>query len=225
MSRMQHPFSCIPATYGAIEATLSPARLGRYLTAADGDKQLALRLYVWNARLCEAIYLPLQFAEVASRNAISIPVQKRFGPAWYDNEKFINLLPDRHRQSLSSTVAKETKRRRGRLNQDHIVAGLPFGFWVSLMTKSYDKQLWANGVVQSFPNVEGGQNRQSIYDKLDQMRHFRNNVAHHYAIFDRGVQVELRNAMEITRLICSETHWFANEVSNVSRTINQRPRS
>lgn len=222
---MQHPFSCIPATYGAIETALSPARLGRYMTAAKGNKQLALRLYVWNARLCEAIYLPLQFAEVAARNAISIPVEKRFGATWYCNDKFINLLPARHKQSLSSTYAKEKKRRSGSLNKDHIVAGLPFGFWVSLMTKSYGNHLWANGVVQSFPNIKNKQDRQYIYDKLDQMRHFRNNVAHHYAIFDRGVQVELRNAMEITGLICSETQWFANEVSNVNRTINQRPKT
>jgi hypothetical protein len=42
--------SLTPATLRAVEATLSPARLSRYLAAADGNLELALRLYIWNAR-------------------------------------------------------------------------------------------------------------------------------------------------------------------------------
>lgn len=216
---MQQPFSCLPATFDAIEATLSPARLARYSPAAKGDKQLALRLYVWNARICEALYLPLQFAEVAARNAISAPVRKRFGDEWFHNPKFSNLLPNRQKQSLTATISKEEVRRKSILNQDHVVAGLPFGFWVSLMTRSYDKQLWINGVKQSFPNAEKIEDRESIYKKLDQMRHFRNSVAHHYAIFDRGTQREAQNAMVIIGMICGETHWLSKEISNLNRVL------
>jgi hypothetical protein len=59
---MQYLFSCLPNTYDGIEETLSHARLARYLPAAraaNGDHHLALRLYIWNSRLCEAMYLPL----------------------------------------------------------------------------------------------------------------------------------------------------------------------
>jgi hypothetical protein len=220
---MQYPFSCIPATYDAIETTLSPARLGRYLPAAKGDKQLALRLYVWNARICEALYLPLQVAEVSARNAIALPVQKRFGITWYKSNKFKNLLPSRHKEALDATISKENNRRGTALNQDHIVAGLPFGFWVSLMTRAYDKHLWAVGISRSFPNAEKIETRESIYQSLDQMRHFRNSVAHHFAIFDCGPQKELKNALRITRLVCHETHWFTNETGRLNRVINKRP--
>ena len=194
---MQHPFSCISATYDAIETTLSTARLARYLPAAKGDKHLALRLYVWNARICEALYLPLQFAEVSARNAISLPVRKRFGDGWFNNQKFSNLLPERHKANLSATITKEGKRRSLKLNQDHIIAGLPFGFWVSLMTKSYQNHLWINGIKSSFPGASKSVKREEIYEKLDQMRHFRNAVAHQYAIFDRGPQKEVQNALQI----------------------------
>lgn len=222
---MQHPFSCIPKTYGAIETTLAPARLARYLPASDNDKHLALRLYVWNARICEALYLPLQFAEVASRNTISLPVRKRFGEGWFNNSKFTNLLPNRQRDTLKSTIAKEGKRRGIRLNQDHIVANLPFGFWVSLMTKSYQNQLWLNGLKGSFPNATRTDTRETIYTQLDQMRHFRNSVAHQYAIFDKSPQKEIQNALDLVGLICSETSWLAGKTSNLSRVINQRPRN
>lgn len=73
---MQEPFSCIADTLDAIEATISPARLKRYIPTAKGDRQLALRLYLWNVRICEAFYFPLQTAEIAARNAIKKPVEK-----------------------------------------------------------------------------------------------------------------------------------------------------
>ncbi len=221
---MQYPFSCIPTTYDAIEATLSAARLGRYRNAANNDKHLALRLYVWNARLCEALYLPLQTAEVAARNAIAKPVQKRFGDEWFQNPKFINLLPKRHKETLKNTEKKETKKCRYSPNQNDIIAGLPFGFWVSLMTRSYDKHLWVNGITQSFPNAPTTETRETIYKRLDQMRHFRNSVAHHFAIFDRGTQNEMKNALTITKYICLDTHWLLTQTTRLSQTINLRPR-
>ena len=49
---------------------MSPARLDRFVPAARGDRNHALRLYIWNARLCEKFYLPIQLAEVTMRNAI-----------------------------------------------------------------------------------------------------------------------------------------------------------
>lgn len=222
---MQYPFSCMPATYDAIETTLAPARLARYLHASSNNKHLALRLYVWNARICEALYLPLQFAEVSSRNTISLPVRKRFGEDWFNNSKFHNILPARQKETLKTTVSKESKRREGRLNQDHVIAALPFGFWVSLMTKSYQNHLWINGLNASFPNAEQTDTWETIYCKLDQMRHFRNAVAHQYAIFDKTPQKEMQNALGLISLICGETSWLASKTSNLSRVINERPKS
>ena len=215
----------MPATYGAIETTLSPARLKRYLPAADFDKHLALRLYVWNARICEALYLPLQLAEVAVRNAISMPVRKRFGDQWFINPRFCNLLPARHKNNLNSTVLKEATLLRPNPHQDNVVAGLEFGFWVSLMTSRFQNHIWINGIGQSFPGAQNSETRTTIHQKLDKMRRFRNLVAHHHAIFDRAPQPEIQNALHITKLVCADTHWLANETSRLSTVINQRPRN
>lgn len=220
---MQYPFSCLPDRYAAIEWTLSSPRLSRYLPAANGDKHLALRLYIWNARLCESLYLPLQFAEVAARNAIHIPVGKRFGDRWYENPKFINLLPDRMKGELSETVRKQRKRRGNLLDGNHVIAGLSFGFWASLMTSAFDKQLWMHGVAASFPGATADEGREAIYKRLDRMRIFRNDVAHHVAIFDRKPQMHFQNALHITNWVCSDTHWLSAEVARVSRVINERP--
>lgn len=220
---MQYPFSCLPGTYAAIERTFAPPRLARYLPAAGGDRNLALRLYVWNARICEAVYLPIQSAEVASRNAIHMPVERRFSATWYINPKFINILPDQLKAELSETVRKETKKRGAFLNKDHVIASLSFGFWCRLMTRAYDKHLWANGIRQSFPGAGQADGRESIYQALEAMRKFRNDVMHHVAIFDRGPQNEFQNVLHIIRLVCPETCWLVTHLSRVSQVINDRP--
>lgn len=220
---MQYHFSLLPGPLAAVQNTLSPARLGRYMPAAKGDPNLALRLYIWNIRLCEALYLPLQFAEVAARNAIQVPIGKRFGPSWYINQKFINLLPERMKFELSETLRVEIAKRGAiALKQDHIIAGLSFGFWVSLMTSAYDKQLWMRGVTSSFPGAAPTDDRQAIHARLDDMRKFRNDVAHHVAIFDRSPQREFQNALRLTEMVCSETHWLSAETARVSAIINER---
>lgn len=220
---MQYPFSFTPIAFSCIEKNLSSARLARYLPASKGDRNLAFRLYIWNARLCEAAYLPLQTAEVAARNAISIPIEKRFGDNWYLESKFINLLPVRMKQELDDRVRRETKKRGKIIDKNHVIANLSFGFWVNLMTKSYENQLWINGVQQSFPNANTG-DREKIYLLLDNMRAFRNDIMHHYAIFDRSPQKRYQNVLSLTKLICAETHWMVTHLSRFGRVLNDRPK-
>lgn len=222
---MQDHFSCLPRVANAINATLSPARIGRYMPAAGGCQHLALRLYVWNARLCEAMYLPLQLAEVSSRNAISVPVEKRFGAFWYEDYRFENILPLSIRTTLQETVRKEKSKRKGAFTVNHVIAALPFGFWVNLMTRPYDKQLWATGVKVAFPNALRSDDRETIYAALEKMRKLRNDIMHHYAIFDKGPQSEAQNIQRVIGLVCSETEWFSHQVSTLSRVINDRPRT
>lgn len=220
---MQAPFCCTHATFASVEACLSAARLARYLPEAKGDRHLALRLYVWNTRLCEAFYLPIQFAEVAARNAIHKPVNARFGAGWYRDTGFRAVLPDRLRQELDKVVADEQRLRRARFTGDHVIAGLSFGFWLNLVTSSYEKHLWTNGMKSSFPNLERGDDREVVYRCLDQLRHFRNKIAHHYAIFDKGPREQLQNAFRVIGWVSTDTHWLADELTNVVRVLSRKP--
>lgn len=213
----------MPATYDAVERTLSPERLGRYLVAANGDKHLAFRLYVWNGHICQALYFPLQTVEVAIRNAVVIPVQKRFGTEWFSNPKFENLLPQRMKEELAETVARERRRRRHITTANHLVASLTFGFWQHLMTTAYDKQLWANGIRFSFPHAPSNVDRAGIHLMLDEIRILRNDVMHHYAIFDQRPQARYQTALTLAGYICPETHWLISHLSQVSQVINERP--
>lgn len=207
----------------AFESAISPARLARYLPEAKQNKHLALRLYVWNSRLCEAFYLPTQVAEVATRNAIHKPIVRRFGLSWFDSIAFKNILPPRLVAELEKIVTEERAARRATFSEDHVVAGLSFGFWQNLMTQAYDNHLWANGVRNSFPHLPRAEDRQTIYDALDQLRRFRNKIAHHYAIFDRGPRAELQNTTKIIGWICGDTRWLVDELTNVVRVLSRKP--
>jgi hypothetical protein len=216
-------YSLTPRALAAVEATLSEARLARFLPEAKGDKHLAIRLYVWNARLCEAFYLPTQFAEVAIRNAVHRPVLKRFGAAWCESKAFVSILPDRMRDELTKLVADEKRQRRHRFTLDHVVAGLSFGFWLNLMTQAYAKHLWAIGLRWSYPNLPKEIDQQALYNRLDQLRRFRNKIAHHYAIFDRKPRTEMQNTLDIIGWTCSDTRWLAGELANVERVLSRKP--
>lgn len=223
---MQYQFSCLPKTYDGIEDALSPARLARYLPAAkasNGDRHLALRLYVWNARLCEAMYFPLQIAEIAVRNAVEKSITKRFGDRWHENAKFVNLLPKRMKTELTEVIRKSGARQNGLTAKDDIVANLTFGFWVSLMTRSFENHLWVNGISQSFTHSKATDTRETIHKSLEEIRIFRNKIMHHHPIFDKNPQAKFQQLLFITKLICLETHWLMSQISTVNQTINTRP--
>lgn len=194
------------------------------MPSAGNDAQFALRLYVWNIRLCEALYLPVQFAEVASRNAILKPVQKRFKVNWFINPAFANILPNRLRQELSDAVLKEGRKQGAALTEGHVVSALSLGFWVALMGSSYDKHLWHNGVKASFPNASKTIDRPAIHGMLEDLRKLRNDFMHHAAVFDRNPQARLANVMNLIALISSDTEVYVQSLNRLNQVINQRPR-
>ena len=220
---MQYPFSCTPGTFTELERAFSNARLSRYLPAAGGDKHLALRLYVWNARLCEEFYLPLQTAEVCVRNAIADTLVRRYGEGWYSSPAVHNLLLERHSAELNEVARSEQLERGINFTRDHVVAGLSFGFWVGWMTSRYQNHIWMMGVNRSFPNAPANLALGDAHAAVDQLRRFRNKVAHHHAIFDRQPIAEYQNVERVLNWVSPAALWLTRQLSSPSRVINKRP--
>lgn len=214
----------MPPVLNAIEAAMSPARLNRFSAGAGGDKHRAFRQYVWNARLCEEFYLPLQVAEITIRNAIHQTLTRRFGSDWPTSSAFIEQIPDRYKSEVRRVVNDERAAKRAGFTVDHVVAGLTFGFWVHLLTARYDDLLWQGGVKRSFPHVAKGTTREQVYLKVDRLRAFRNRVAHHFAIFDRRPTAEYQNLLDLVSAICPHTEWVVRQLANPARVISARPR-
>ena len=113
-----------------LEAWLSRERLGTYLDAAGGDREGAIRLYVWNTAVSAAFYGPLRGLEVALRNAMHRGLADRYGDAWYDNR-----AAGLDRGAMERIASARTELARDGHGDDppRVVAALSFGFWVSLL--------------------------------------------------------------------------------------------
>lgn len=222
---MQYLFSCTPETQNALERTLSAARLSRYLPAAKGDRYQALRLYIWNVRLCEAFYLPCQIAEVSIRNSISGVLAKHFkSERWYAKGSFRGLLPDRLIGELDSIITEKSREHGSQLTHDHIIAGLSFGFWSHTLTRNFEKAgIWPASIQLAFPNAPRGTDRNAAYWKINEIRSFRNRIAHHYAVFDKAPSAMHAKLIEVISWSCQDTAWLVKHLSRVSQTINSRP--
>ena len=204
---------------------MSPARLARFTSPEIGCKHHALRMYVWNARLCEEFYIPLQTAEICVRNAIADTLKRRFTQGWYASPTVNGFLTEKYRNELAEIVRREKKRKAINFTADHVVSGLSFGFWVNLLTSRYEKHLWQHGIRRSFPHATQDIDREKAHQKIDQLRKFRNMVAHHYAIFDRSPLREYQNLERVLGWICPDSVWLIKQLSSPSRVINSRPKS
>jgi hypothetical protein len=217
-------FCLTPGTMLAVRATLSEARLGRYLLAAEGDADLALRLYVWNVRLCEAFYLPCQMVEIACRNTIARALAEHYGARWFAHEPFCSTLPNRLRDELDKAALHQRAKHGSRLTGDHIIGTLTFGFWVHLMTRGFAFTLWKRGFRAYFPYMPSGTSQMDLYQRMDRARMFRNRIAHHDAVFDKRPTAEHASLLVLIGWICADTHWLLARLTRVPRTINARPR-
>lgn len=219
---MQLSFSCLPPVLEAIEHALGPARLRRY-AEGKGGRNHALRMYLWNARLCEALHLPVQIAEVCVRNALSRGLQRRFGDRWYQDQRLLSHLPPTLSGELGRVMQAE-RLKHGRISSDHVVSGLSLGFWAHLTTQTNQKIIWHGSICENFPNLPASADPAVIHDRLARLRRFRNRMAHHNAIFDKKPTAEYQNIQSIVGWICVDTLWLMRQVCNPARVIAERPR-
>lgn len=162
--------SAAPDADGAplLEAALSADRFARYVEWADGDRTRALDLYTLNARLSEALYIPLHAFEVALRNRSHHLVATA-------------IILDRQRDQVVAAIAE--------LAQDNkpgdpgrVVAALTFSFWTSFFSTDYEA-LWRSTLNAIAVRPDGrGLSRKDFARPCTQLRFLRNRVAHHEPI-------------------------------------------
>ena len=188
-----------------LEASISRERLGTYLTLAQGNREKALQLYTWNTTVSAAFYGPLQGLEVALRNAIHRQLTRLYGEAWYDNPVAGLDLGGLDRIATAKT---KITRAGGTVTPSGLVAGLSFGFWVSLLgpggrldpagrRANYEMTLWRPGLRRSFPH-RTPLTRVQAYQPLNSLRKLRNRIAHHEPIFARPLLEDHQRILEVS---------------------------
>lgn len=176
----------------SLDRIISHERLARYLTAANGNTQLALRLYERNMNLSEILFGYLHGLEVAVRNSIHVTLRAELGTAtWFDTR---TALPwSRNAEMLEFTkpmrvMVGNAKASAGAAAQPgKILAELTFGFWPNLLTGRFHTPLWVPCLHKAFPHAR--ETRSIIHWRLEQIRRLRNRIAHHEPILTSANRV------------------------------------
>jgi hypothetical protein len=206
-----------------LKSGLSDRRLARYAPAAADGAVSSADIYLWNCALCEAFYLPLHMAEITTRNAIHSALLFK-SAQWFENPTLLGLLDGHYRAELDRALDNERAQHGGRSDAHHLVSALTLGFWEHLTTKRLERFMFPKGIQKNFPHAPWGMKRQDLHTRIESVRRWRNRIAHHNAIFDKGPSAKLQDALDLISWTSPAlSHWVAAN-SRVSQTINKRPR-
>ena len=216
-----------PAELADLPGLLGEPRFDRYLRSTGGDRTRAIRLYAWNSEIAAAFWGPLGCLEVVVRNAIHDALRSGRQDDWW-NAPDLSLM-DRERHAIDS--AQQTLRRRGTdaPTAGDVVAATSLGFWVGLTDAgiprhprlSYETALWQPRVSRAFPGL-GIVRRKQLHRKLDEVRRFRNRLAHHEPVFTAPLGRVRDDVLEIAGFVHPDAHGFIDGAHRIDDVLARR---
>jgi hypothetical protein len=168
-----------------LEPTISVARLQRYQSATGDDRETIVN-YLWNMALAESLYCSLSTVEISLRNTIHNTLTAHFGiPTWYDRRGLLEPYQANEVANIKKRIASHGNP----VTPDRVVSELNFGFWVTILSRTYDARFWQASrqatMRQAFPRVpKRDRQRVTIHAQFNAVRELRNRVFHHEPLFD-----------------------------------------
>ncbi|SER71229.1 Abi-like protein [Corynebacterium cystitidis DSM 20524] len=191
------------------------------MDAAQGNTNVALELYSWNAQMAGAALEQLAHLEVLLRHAVDSQLsayvdETAKGIPWF-------LLPPYYTaQAESIETVRARLRKLKRETRDQIVAGLSFGFWSGWFGSKYD-ELWRQTLHRAFPYGSG--NRKEVSALVERIRKFRNRVAHHDSLLQVDIGFEMEAVFRLASFINKDAAGWMRRVDRTSDVVAERPAS
>jgi len=208
----------------AFRDSISEARFARYFQAANGNDVVAIEYYHWNSLLSQSLYLPLQTWEITLRNKLNRFLIWKYNAAWPYDQRALRAFTRNENRRLSETKDRlGGPRRASQIPTDSIVADLSAGFWVSLLTKSYDVTFaWRYNLTRIFPH-DPRIDRRLASATCDQLLDLRNRVAHHEPIMHLDL-VEMRDCLSVMiDGMCSATQAYTESACTFKKVWGAKP--
>lgn len=202
-----------------IREVLSIPRFAPYLARTNGDVEAAIRLYWWNVEISAAFYTPLHCLELGLRNAMHAQLYEYFGSEdWWTTAP----LNDNGKRIVSAAAQKIIGRGVRRYCADDVVAELPFGFWVSLVSRgaAYDRTLWVPALHRAFPFYKG--RRQLLHDHLQAMVLFRNRIMHYEPVHHRDLRADHAKIYRLLGYVSPQMVKELDALDRVSEVLDRR---
>lgn len=207
---------------GQVIDTMSARRFDTYLTASGHNRERALDLYLWNAKLGASFHIPIQAVEIALRNKVNHALVTEFGPDWWKDRRF-NTIIDRERLRDLETVRARISHKKLVLETDQIVSGLSFGFWVGMMQSRYNPAIWGTHLRTSFPNLPLSESRKSLFKIGGDIATFRNRISHHEPLLKANVLGIYGDIMKTLKWLCPKTEGWVRPHCDVARIARLKP--
>ncbi|CAD2254988.1 Abi family protein [Xanthomonas arboricola] len=201
----------------AIVETLTPARMGRYLSTAQGNRQEALRLYIFNTKISSAIMADIHFVEVALRNKFDRELTRFFGVRWFSENALLSVVDGRAQSILQKAQRDAGRLFNGQPPPGKVIAELTLGFWSTLTDRRYEHTLWVPCLHKSFYSQPP---RRSVFNQqLEKIRQLRNRTAHHEPIFHLDLLGAHKAMAEVCAVLCPATAGVMISTSDTPRVI------
>lgn len=222
---MQAIFAGKEALASSLASTISKGRIKRYLTAAGGDTVSALKIYHWNTELSQAMYLAVQIWEITLRNRLNTILQRRYGEDWpYDETVAVRQFTDADTEKLRSAIARQKKNRRMRFPPTgSIVADLSAGFWVSLLSDSYEVPLGWNVYIGRVFAYDAALDRATAHRLCVRILDVRNRIAHHEPIYHLPLTDLREEAARLINGMCRGSSLYLAGKCELADALANRP--
>ncbi|MEU6758395.1 hypothetical protein [Streptomyces sp. NPDC046685] len=201
---------------------ISPERFQPFLDVCNGETELALRLYAWDAEAARALHSPLRDLEVSLRNRLHRQLAGKFArPDWWNLRR---SEPNGYALDEIRRAEEQLAERRRPYGPSDVVAKLSFGFWVALLSKggrgNYEMRYWNPALRHCFR----GHGREGLYQRFDRMRTLRNRIAHHERIEHRRLDQDFCTAVDLMRLVAPELAARHDKYSQVPGVLARKAR-
>lgn len=117
-------------------------------------------------------------------------------------------------------VAVERLDRGAEISRGRVVAGVSFGFWAGLVSKSYE-ELWRQQLRGVF--TDGSLRRRDLTSPMRQLQTFRNRLAHHDCLLAQPLEERYEQMIQIARWIDLDAATWISDQSTVPRLLRERP--
>ncbi|MFY9262277.1 MAG: hypothetical protein WBH82_07660 [Arcanobacterium sp.] len=125
--------------------------------------------------------------------------------------------------SAQSQIIKEVRdrlRKTGDDSRDQIVAGVSFGFWTGWFGPKYE-ELWRKSLRLAFPNGSGL--RKEISVLVEQLRKFRNRIAHHDSLLNIDIGFEMNSVFKLAEIINPDAATWMRSIDRTREVAIAKP--
>jgi hypothetical protein len=197
-----------------LERVISAPRFEAYRRSGE-TREEALCKYLWNIKLCEALYPALQVLEVGFRNALHTQIGiATKTPDWL-KERLSIIYAD---ELAHIDRAEATLRDRGKtVTEAYLVSEMRFGFWTSILDGRYER-LWHRIIKDVFPNMPRHvRTRGDASVVMNKVRRLRNAALHHHSIWH---WTDLQDQHKSIHLLLG---WICESLSRVAVSVDRFP--